>query len=552
MPKNKKPIVISSVGKALKILDVFIEEQRNLGAKEISDRLNINFSTTHHLLKTLCLSGYLKQDEITKKYGLGIKSLQLGLASQGFFQQIVDLAKPIMKNLVSRVNEDVNLAFVEGNEIIYIAKESSSHAMRTFTRLGGKAPLYCTGVGKVFLAYRNNEEVKKYVEEEALEKKTANTITSLDVLQAELSSIRKNGYALDREEMEEGIGCIAVPVKNYEGEVKVALSVSGLYSRIVENKDYLRGELVSSAHLLSEELGRNAFTGMQSISNGAEKDVEKPPIGIFDSGMGGFSVLKPMLSRLPQEPILYFGDTGRRPYGPKPLSEIKDYVLDVCNFLINKKTKLIIIACYTASVAGEEKAKEVFPEIPIVGMVGAGIDSVLRKTKIKKIAVLGTKCTIDSGVFQERFLKADSSLKVYPVATEELLRMAELGGEGAGFSKEEMIKLASEALNPVISEGVDAVLLACTDFPCIFHVIDEVVGGRAQIIDPTPEVATQVEEIINEKKMINDDGAPVELEFFISGDDIYEFNSFGKEFLGIDVSAKIADLEGKYLKRGGQ
>ncbi len=114
MPEGKKPFVISSVEKALKILDVFIVEQRTLGAKEISERIKINFSTTHHLLKTLCLNGYLKQDQLTKKYGLGIKSLQLSLATQGFFQQAADIARPILKDLVSRVNEDVNLAVVEG------------------------------------------------------------------------------------------------------------------------------------------------------------------------------------------------------------------------------------------------------------------------------------------------------------------------------------------------------------------------------------------------------------------------------------------------------
>ncbi len=546
MANKRKPAVISSVGKALKILDIFIEEQHAMGAKEISDRLDINFSTTHHLLKTLCLNGYIKQDQQTKKYGLGIKSLQLGLASQGFFQQIADIAKPVLKDLVSKVNEDVNLAIVEGNEIIYIAKESSSHAMRTFTRLGGRAPLYCTGVGKIFLAYRSPDAVEKYFEQETLDKRTENTITSLDVLKAELSSIRRNGYALDREENEEGVGCIAVPVKNYDGEVKVAISVSGLYSRIVDNMDYLHEELASSASTLSQDLGRSAYMQTTDINN--ENGVKTPPIGIFDSGMGGFSVLKPLLEKLPGESILYFGDTGRRPYGPKPLSEIKDYVLDICNFLVNKKAKLIIIACYTASVAGEYEAQKNFPDIPIIGMVGAGVESVLKKTKNKRVAVLGTKCTIDSGVFQKSFVEHDPAMKVYPVATEELLRMAELGGEAAGFSRSEMIKLASEALPPALLEDVDTVLLACTDFPCIIDIIEEVVEDKAIIVNPTPEVALQVEEKLHEQNKINTDGSNSELEFFISGDDVYEFNTFGKEFLGIEVSAKIAGLEGDYLK----
>ncbi len=548
MSEEKKPFVIASVDKSLKILDVFIEEQRTLGAKEISDRLKMNFSTTHHLLKTLCVNGYLKQDQLTKKYGLGIKSLQLGLASQGFFQQVVDIARPILKDLVSRVNEDVNLAIEEGNEIIYIAKESSSHAMRTFTRIGGKAPLYCTGVGKVFLAYRSPVAVKKYFEQETFKRRTKNTLTSLEILKAELSSIRRNGYALDREENEEGVGCIAVPVKSYDGKVNVAMSVSGLYSRIFGNMEYLREELVLSASALSRELGRSAYAEMQSISIKDKNAAKMPSIGIFDSGMGGFSVLKPLLERLPRESILYFGDTGRRPYGPKSLSEIRRYVFEICDFLVTRKVKLIIIACYTASVAGEQEVQKKFPQLPVIGMVGAGVESVLKKTKNKKVAVLGTKCTIDSGVFQESFVKHDPAMKIYPVATEELLRMAELGGEAAGFSRSEMIKLASRALSPVLADHVDTVLLACTDFPCIIDIIEEVVEDKAIIVNPTPEVALQVEEKLVELKTINTGGSTGEFEFFISGDDVYEFNTFGQEFLGIEVSAKIAELEGNYLK----
>ncbi len=545
---SKKPTTIASVKKAVSILDLFIENQRPLGVKEISKNLDLNFSTAHHLVRTLTLAGYLKQEKETKKYGLGVKTLQLGVASQVFFQQVVEKAKPILKELVSRVNEDVNLAILDNNDIIYIGKESSNHAMRIFTRLGAKAPLYCTGVGKVFLAEKKMEELKQYFEEEQIVSKTENTLTTWNSFLNDIRKAKKDGFALDREEMEEGVACIAVPIKNYEGEVKAALSVSGLASRVLGNKDYLKEELLSSAKALSIELGRGVSPEVEEVQGiskdqGNNKDTKKnDPIGIFDSGMGGFSVLKPLLKKLPNESILYFGDTERRPYGPKPLSTVRKYVLEICSYLVNMNAKLIVIACNTASVAGEREAKQTYPHIPVIGMVGAGVNGVLRRTVSKKIAVLGTKCTVESGVFQKQFFNLDPLIKTYPVATEDLLRMAELGGESAGFSREEMISLAQDAICPVLEEGVDTILLACTDFPCIMDILEEVVNRQAVMIDPAPEVAVQVEKLLKDNNLKKDEELSSELLFFISGEDVNEFNSFGKEYLKIDISASQIDL----------
>jgi len=266
-------------------------------------------------------------------------------------------------------------------------------------------------------------------------------------------------------------------------------------------------------------------------------------IGIFDSGIGGFSVAKELMHQLPYERLLYFGDTGRRPYGPQSLTTIKSYVMDISNFLIDNKAKIIVIACNTASTAGELEARVAFPNVPVIGMVEAGVRSSLQYSTGKKIAVLGTKGTVESGVFERRFNEIDPSIEVISIATEDLLRMAELGGEVGGFAKEHIYSLAKTAVDQAVDFGADVLLLACTDFTCIDYIMEEAVAARARIVDPAKETALQVKHLLEKTGFTSNSEAIPDHKFFISGQDVKEFNSFGSQFLGFKIAATKVTLD---------
>lgn len=536
--RKGKPTIIGSVKKALQILDLFIEVQKPLGPTEISERLGLNFSTTHHIISTLQESGYLKQDIIRKKYTLGAKTLQLGLAAQEVFEQLGERSRSILDALADTVNEDVTLAILDGEEVVYVGKPSSAHAtIRTFIRLGTREPLYCSTVGKVFLANMPREAARALFEAQNIQQKTQHTITRWDQMAQELDLVQEKGYAVDREETEEGVAGIAVPVKNYAGEVLVGLTISGLAGRILDNVEALSDAVKTCARDLSSELGYYGLHSFNSLQLNKNSVTKNSPIGIFDSGMGGFSVLKPLLTRLPKESVLYFGDTGRRPYGPRPAREIQKFVMEISQFLVDNGAKMIVIACNTASVSGEKEVKKRFSHTPVIGMVEAGVKASLRTTQAGKIAVLGTKCTVESGVIQKRIQELNPNAYVYSAATEELLRMAELGGEAGGFSKQTMQILARNALEPALEKGVDTVLLACTDFPCIAYILEEIVEDKAVIIDPANEVALEAERMLWERNLLCEEERPSSTKFFVSGDDLEDFNSFGRSFLEMNVSA---------------
>jgi len=226
-----------------------------MGIKKISSSIGLNYSTTHHLVSTLCEKGYLRQSKKTKKYYLGFKPLQLGLVSQESMQQIGKRVQPILDKLVEKVNEDSNLAILDGTEIVYIVKSPSSRSMRMFTRLGSRAPLYCTGVGKIFLASMDEPAAEKLFKNQDHVPKTCNTITKWEGMKKELEQIKESGYAFDNEEAEIDVMCIAVPVSNLNGELVFALSISGLASRLSDHKDEFIEELKKSADELSPLLG---------------------------------------------------------------------------------------------------------------------------------------------------------------------------------------------------------------------------------------------------------------------------------------------------------
>ncbi|MDP2859153.1 MAG: IclR family transcriptional regulator [Bacillota bacterium] len=254
---SRNPTIVSSVERALSILDVFMEARQPVSVTEVSRSLGLNFSTTHHLVSTLCASRYLEQDPGSRKYRLGLKALELGLAAGESFT-LLERARPVLGELAALVNETVNLVVRDGASVVYVDQAASSRTISMFTMLGARAPLYCTGVGKVFLAEMDAEEIKPLLEAGQAHQYTRNTLTSWDSMEPELRCIRADGYSVDREEREEGVACIAAPVRDHTGIVRAAISISGPAGRVMPKVSDLAREVRQAGSTLSESLGYRA------------------------------------------------------------------------------------------------------------------------------------------------------------------------------------------------------------------------------------------------------------------------------------------------------
>lgn len=222
---------------------------------ELSEKLGFYPSTIHRILDTLKHWGYIEQDPHTHKYQLGLKTLELGMAKL-HQMDLVREATPYLKELVNQCNETVHLGVIEEGEVLYLAKEESSQTIRMISYVGKRAPLHCTALGKVLLAYLSAEERIKILGEKVLPRLTENTITDKRELEKELVKVKKQGFALDREENEKDVRCVAAPIRNYQGEVIAALSISSPIFRIDENaQNNLKEALIKTSREISMRLG---------------------------------------------------------------------------------------------------------------------------------------------------------------------------------------------------------------------------------------------------------------------------------------------------------
>lgn len=230
-----KPRLTKSVQRALDILEVVASGQHEMGIVEISQRVKLPVSTVHRLLTTLADRKFITQNSETGRYRIGIRAFEIG---NRFLEQtqLRDIAHPVMLELARKVNESINLAILDGFSAIYIDQVESERLLKIFTRSGVRVPLHCTGVGKVLLAGFSDEYIEHILSSVELLPRTPNTITRPDMLLAHINLVRNQGYALDDEEFEEGVRCVAAPIKNYRGETVAALSISGPVSRMMKEQ----------------------------------------------------------------------------------------------------------------------------------------------------------------------------------------------------------------------------------------------------------------------------------------------------------------------------
>lgn len=228
---------VQSVERALDILEFLSRSEDELGVSEIGEATGLAAGTVHRLLGTLASRGYIHKNAQTRRYGLGLKSLTMAITTR---ERLAPLALPFLEELMRVSQESANLAILEGNAMMYIEQVSPpSRMLRIFTEPGNRVPLHSSGTGKVLLAYQPPRLIDFIVGRAGLTRQTATTITDPGQLRSELRNIRRDGYAVDHGEQEEGVRCLAAPVFGPDGEIFASISLSGPASRL--NKRRIEG-----------------------------------------------------------------------------------------------------------------------------------------------------------------------------------------------------------------------------------------------------------------------------------------------------------------------
>jgi DNA-binding IclR family transcriptional regulator len=242
---------VQSIDRALDVLEALSSRRVPTGISDLAHQVGLHVSTVHRLLATLVDRGYVRQDPETSRYHLGSRVFALASAADVHLDVRL-VARPFLERLMRAASETANLVIATQEEVVYIDQVESTHLVKMFTQPGMRAPLYCTGCGKVMLAYRDPETIEPLLAA-PMQRHTAHTIASRAGLEAELARIREDGFAVDNEEMEEGVRCIAVPVFDRRAEIAAALSVSGPTTRMTVQRV---GALVPLAKGIALELSQ--------------------------------------------------------------------------------------------------------------------------------------------------------------------------------------------------------------------------------------------------------------------------------------------------------
>ncbi len=236
------------------------------------------------------------------------------------------------------------------------------------------------------------------------------------------------------------------------------------------------------------------------------------PIGMFDSGVGGLTVALEVVKQLPNEEIIYFGDTERNPYGNKSNKVIIDYSNQIMRFLTEKNIKLAIIACNTSSIASIEQLRKNF-SIPIIGVVEPGISAIIEATSNNKIGLLATESTVKSGMYEKCIKEKSPSAEIYKKACPLLVPLA----EEFMFDNEITYLTAKYYIDDLITEGIDSIVLGCTHFSLHKNTIKKVVGD-IKIIDPAQKTIEEVKETLINNNIINNSKEKIMHKFYVSGE----------------------------------
>lgn len=252
-------------------------------------------------------------------------------------------------------------------------------------------------------------------------------------------------------------------------------------------------------------------------------------IGVFDSGVGGLTVLHECLVNLPHEDFVYFGDTANFPYGSRRLADVRRLAFAATDALVQLEVKLIVVACNSAAASALPQLQASFAT-PIVGVVMPGARAAVLATRRRRVGILATEATVRSNAYQGALQSLDAGLEVFAVSCSRLAPMIQ---EGDVFS-EEIEAAARECVTPLKRAEVDAVILGCTHYPLITPMLRRLLGPQVALINSAEETAKEVGEILERKGIGNSTGREGDYRFFASGD-LDEFRTVGARFLQLPI-----------------
>jgi glutamate racemase len=276
--------------------------------------------------------------------------------------------------------------------------------------------------------------------------------------------------------------------------------------------------------------------GGEVVNIGVE--MAERPVGVFDSGVGGLTVVSQLFGILPQEDIIYFGDTAHLPYGSKSKEAVTRYSLDIANFLKAKKVKIIVVACNTASSFALSSLREKI-DLPVIGVIEPGAKAAIGTTRNFKIGIIGTEGTIKSRAFEEALKKIDKNIKVFSQPCPLFVPLVEEGW----LDEPETSQIAKKYLSPLKDEGIDTLILGCTHYPLLKELLGRIMGQEVSLIDTAEATAKAVERRLGEKNLLRKGNRKAIYKFFVS-DDPEKFLQLGRRFLGKNIDkAKRVNLE---------
>jgi glutamate racemase len=265
---------------------------------------------------------------------------------------------------------------------------------------------------------------------------------------------------------------------------------------------------------------------------------ELGPIGVFDSGLGGLTVLRSLIDLLPDESVVYFGDTGRFPFGPKPPDEVRKYAVEIADLLVERGARLIVVACNSAAAAALDVLNDRLP-VPVIGVVEPGLRAAVRATRTGRIGVIGTVGTIASGAYQRAADALGHEIELTAAACPGFVEFVEAGD----VESEQVHVLAERLLAPICEAEVDTLVLGCTHYPLLARTIGDVMGRDVILVSSADETAFAVRDLLSDAP----EGSGARHSFLTSGD-TETFRRLGGRFLGpevIDVEAwswdRVAD-----------
>ncbi len=262
------------------------------------------------------------------------------------------------------------------------------------------------------------------------------------------------------------------------------------------------------------------------------------PIGIFDSGFGGLTVARAVLDQLPHESVVYFGDTARAPYGPRPIAETRQFALECLDRLVDHGVKMLVIACNTASAAVLHDARERY-DLPVIEVIRPAVRRAAAATRTGRVGVISTLGAHQSQAYVDAFAAAPQ----IDVVSQPCPRFVEFVEAGVTGGKE-LLDVARDYLEPVVARDVDTLVLGCTHYPLLTGVISYVMGDGVTLVSSAEETAKDVYRVLADGDLLRPDGLPEPTLAFSTTGDPDEFRRLARRFLGPEVETVFGNLAG--------